>query len=70
MAEGRGRWAAFRLFRGASWQAAGDGRWLASWRVAGLPSPLVVEVRFADDVPVFNPAYLGSLTPCVQRIVP
>jgi len=43
---------------------------MASWRVAGLSAPLVVEVRFADDVPVFNPAYLGRLTPCVQRIVP
>ncbi|MFL5384643.1 MAG: hypothetical protein ACJ8GN_19135, partial [Longimicrobiaceae bacterium] len=59
-----------RLFRGAAWQPAGEGRWLASWRVAGLSSPLVVEVRFADDAPVFNPAYLGRLTPCVQRIVP
>jgi type VI secretion system protein ImpL len=70
VATGEGTWAAFRLFRGASWQPAGDGRWLAAWRVPGLASPLVVEVRFADDVPVFNPAYLGRLTPCVQRIVP
>jgi type VI protein secretion system component VasK len=69
VAEGQGTWAAFRMFRGAAWQPGGEGRWLASWRVAGVASPLVVEVRFAEDVPVFNPDYLGRLT-CVRRVLP
>ena len=70
VAEGQGTWAAFRMFRGASWQSGGEGRWLASWRVPGASAPLVVEVRLADlGVPVFNPDYLGRLT-CVRRVVP
>jgi type VI protein secretion system component VasK len=69
LAEGQGPWAAFRMFRGAAWRAAGDGRWQAVWQVPGQPAPLVMEVIFGGNVPVFDPAYLRGLT-CVGRIFP
>jgi type VI secretion system protein ImpL len=69
VAEGRGPWAAFRMFRGASWSPGNDGHWTASWRVPGLASPLQLDVVFRDNVPVFDPNYLRGLT-CVGRILP
>ena len=67
LAEAQGPWAAFRLFRGAAWQEAGDGRFVVRWPVPGQAAPLSAEVDFAGGVPVFSPDYLGRLT-CVSRI--
>ncbi|HEX8452400.1 MAG TPA: ImcF-related family protein [Longimicrobium sp.] len=67
LAEASGPWAAFRLFRGASWQDAGDGRYVVRWPLPGQPSPLSADVVFAGGVPVFNPDYLARVT-CVPRI--
>jgi type VI secretion system protein ImpL len=66
VAEAQGPWAVFRLFRGATWAEAGDGRWTVTWRLPG-GTPLDADVVFTDRVPVFSSAYLERIT-CASRI--
>jgi type VI secretion system protein ImpL len=67
LAEAQGPWAVFRLFRNASWQEAGDGRYVVRWAVPGQAAPLAAEVVLSAGVPVFSPEYLNRIT-CVSRI--
>jgi type VI secretion system protein ImpL len=61
-----GTWALFRMFHQAEWTQLAPGRYRVTWMAQN--QPVVAEVGFQDNQPVFMRDYFANLS-CVQQIV-
>jgi type VI secretion system protein ImpL len=67
VADGDGEWAAFKLFRNATWQRD-RGQWIVSWNVRGSQLRATVNILGSTDRPLLRDGYFAGFA-CTPTVV-